>query len=163
MLMTHSYLEQDIAALPQPKLYLNLVGFSPFMRRGQTGIEYVLAMVGLLIMLITLYEISVGMNGRLSALQARMEGGRVAAQLGTAMDWTYVLGGGARTNISLYSFPAQHLIIKESEIVILDQNEQTVGFGRHMGRVVTQATVYANATVGVNNTGGSLRAAEIPS
>jgi len=131
------------------------------MERGQTSIEYVLAMVGLLILLIALYEISVSMNNRIGVLQARMEGERVAAHLGQAMDWMQVLGPGAKTNISLYSFPAQHLIIMESEIIILDEEEEAAAFGRHLGNVSLQTEIYANTSVGVNNTGGNLRAGEL--
>ena len=126
------------------------------MQKGQTSIEYVLAMVGLMILLISLYEVSISMNGRLSAMQSRMEGRRVAAQLGQALDWAEVIGPGARINISFYSFPAQHLILNGSEIVILDENEQAVGFGRHLGNVTVQTTRYANESVSVNNTGGNL-------
>lgn len=133
------------------------------MRKGQTSIEYVLAMVGLMIMLIALYEISVSMSARLGVMQARMEGQRVAAQLGNTLDWAQVLGAGARININLYSFPAQHLIVNESEIVILDAEGQAVDFERHLGMINTQTTIYANSSIGVNNTRGNLTVAMIGS
>ena len=126
------------------------------MRQGQTSIEYVLAMVGLMILLIALYEVSVSMNGRLSAMQARMEGTRLAAQMGRALDWAEVMGPGTNVTISFYSFPAQYLFLKGSEIVVQDENNQSVGFGRHLGVVPIRTTRQANETVNVSNTAGDL-------
>lgn len=124
------------------------------MKRGQTSIEYVLAMVGLMILLVALYEVSISMGQRVSAMQTRMEGTRLAAQMGQALDWAEVIGPGAQINISFYSFPAQHLSLKGGEIVVLDENEQAAAFGRQLGMMEAPTTRYGNESVEIDNPSG---------
>lgn len=127
------------------------------MCRAQTSTEYVIAMVGLLITLMALYEVSASMNARLAALGTQMEAQRVAAQFSRAMDAAMVLGPGTRINVTLYSFPAQRLILQGQDIVVLGNGDREAAFARGLGWVQSRAEFYANQSVSVYGASNGLQ------
>ena len=125
------------------------------MERGQSSIEYVAAMAGLIIILITVYEVSVGMNAQTLLMQSQLEGERVAEQLGGAIDGAAIAGPGTNVTIQLYTFPSQTLIISGSEIIARGEDNRTAAFVRHLDYVTTALNLTANQSVRIvhDNTG----------
>lgn len=117
------------------------------MERGQSSIEYVAAMAGLIIILITIYEVSAGMNARALLIQSQLEGERVAEQLGGAIDAAGIAGPGTNVTISLYTFPRQTLLVSGSEIIARGEDNRTAAFVRHLDYVTTPVSLIANQSV----------------
>ncbi len=117
------------------------------MERGQSSIEYVVAMAGLIVILIALYEVSVGMNARALLMQSQLEGERVAEQLAGAIDGAGIAGPGTNVTISLYTFPSQTLLVSGSEIIARGADNRTAAFVRHLDYVAEAVNLTANQSV----------------
>ena len=115
--------------------------------RAQSSIEYIVAMAGLIIVLIAIYEVSTSMNGQVFLMQSQLEGERAAQQLGNAIDGAGEAGPGTNVTISLYTFPPQTLIISGSEIIARGNENRTAAFVRHLDYVTTEVTLIGNQQV----------------
>ena len=127
---------------------------------GQSSMEYVIAMAGLVIILISLYEVSSSMNQQSLLVESQLEGERVAAQLGRSIDAAGVAGPGTSVNISLYTFPQKELMISGGEIIARGVDNKTAAFIRHLDYVTTPVNLVANQSVQIihNETGLYVRA-----
>ena len=114
-----------------------------------------LAIVGLLLMLIALYEVSSAMNARLSLLSSQIEGERVVAQLGRTVDGISIAGPGSHTSVRLYSYPPQTIILNGSVMVARSADNQTVAFLENLANV-SNNTFDAVQTVDVTNKASGL-------
>ncbi len=115
--------------------------------RGQSSTEYILAMIGLLLTLAALYEVSASMNARLGLMQAQMEGERAAAQLGRALEAVSEAGPGAQAAVRLYTSPPQRLMLNASDIAVLGADRPTAAFLRHLAVLASGANISANQSV----------------
>ncbi len=117
------------------------------MKRAQSSMEYVIAMAGLIIILIALYEVSVSMNAQALLVQSQIEGERAAEQLAGAIDGAGIAGPGTNVTISIYTFPAQTLLVSGSEIIARSADNRTAAFVRHLDYVTTGVNITANQSV----------------
>jgi hypothetical protein len=117
------------------------------MQRGQSSIEYVVAMAGLIIILIAIYEVSAGMGAQALLMQSQLEGERAAEQLASAIDAAAIAGPGTNVTVLLYTFPGQTLLVSGSEIIAQGEDGRTAAFVRHLDYVTTAVNLTANQSV----------------
>ncbi len=115
--------------------------------RAQSSMEYVVAIAGLIVILIAIYEVSVSMNARTLLMQSQLEGERAAEQLAGAIDGAGIAGPGTNVTIMLYTFPAQTLLVSGSEIIARGEDNRTAAFVRHLEYVTTPINLSANQTI----------------
>jgi hypothetical protein len=127
---------------------LNLkIGMHAKCMQGQSSIEYVIAVAGLLIILLALYQVSIGMNSRLLLLQSQIEGERVAEQLGRAIEAVDYAGQGAKIIVRLYSSPAQYAIFNSTDIALMGVESPSAAFLRHLAVISNHSNISANQSV----------------
>ncbi|VVB56890.1 Uncharacterised protein [uncultured archaeon] len=122
--------------------------------RGQSSTEYVLSIIGLMLILVALYEVSSSMNARLLALSSQIEGERAAAQLGRSLDALDSMGPSSHTVVRLYTFPQQSLTLGGALIISRSSDNLTASFLEHLSNVSSTSLVgQQTADVTCNSSG----------
>ncbi|MDE1798239.1 MAG: hypothetical protein KGH63_02440 [Candidatus Micrarchaeota archaeon] len=117
--------------------------------RGQSSLEYILLLSALLLILISVYGLSVDMDLRRSLISSQMEGERVASRLGRAIDAVAAAGPGAQYNLSLTTNPNQTIIVSGAEVLAFGPQNRTLAVVHTLGNLTSQNQFTANSNVQV--------------
>lgn len=123
-------------------------------RKGQSSLEYVVVLAALLLILASIYSLSVDLEYRRGLLASQMEGERVAARLSRALDAVSIAGPGAQETLPLYSTPNQTVIAYGAEVLSRGPFNRTLAVVRTLGNLTTSLTNFStNQDVLVNYSG----------
>lgn len=111
--------------------------------RGQASTEYILLLAALLLILISIYTLSIQMSQRESLLASQLEGERVAARMARALDEVILAGPNSTRNLSLTSSPNQILVVSGDEVLSFGPQNETLAIAHYLANLTTTQTSFA--------------------
>jgi len=118
--------------------------------RGQTSIEYVIAISVLLLIFIAMFQLSYDMNSREQYLASYFEGEKLASKISLTAGWALILGNNSNITIPAHTYPPQNLIISQAQVISFGTDNRTIAISQMLANSTPNTgLISSNQNLGV--------------